>query len=223
MLKQLFFLNYRVYFAREAHNACILTKNKVKEKYLKLRQGKNLDHSELRIQKTRSGIEKAYLELLHEKEFSKITVTMISSRAQINKSTFYRHYKDILDLHEVVMKRYIRDRLESFDYYSLIFSDCRTFLTRFTHDTELDPRFWAPFLEFNQNDRFLSFVGEVLFDVFKEKLFSVGNLERSTYNEQKIELFVTCLTASMRTYSGNLPESMLEILSTVSECLFTAI
>lgn len=40
-------------------------------------------------------IRQAFMELLHEKPFEKITATDIINRADINRSTFYAHYPDV--------------------------------------------------------------------------------------------------------------------------------
>jgi AcrR family transcriptional regulator len=46
--------------------------------------------------RSRDLIRKAFLELLHEKGFDHITVTDIVSRANINRGTFYAHYRDAM-------------------------------------------------------------------------------------------------------------------------------
>lgn len=51
-----------------------------------------------RIRKTEQALRNAFTQLLHEKDFSQITVKELCGRADINKSTFYLHYKDLYDL-----------------------------------------------------------------------------------------------------------------------------
>jgi AcrR family transcriptional regulator len=46
--------------------------------------------------RSRNLIRKAFVELLHEKGFERITVTDIVSRADINRGTFYAHYRDTM-------------------------------------------------------------------------------------------------------------------------------
>ncbi len=50
-----------------------------------------------RIKRTKSAVFNAVLDLLVEKETNKITVLELCKRADINKSTFYLHYKSIDD------------------------------------------------------------------------------------------------------------------------------
>ena len=48
--------------------------------------------------RSKKSIRKAFMELLKEKTFEKITVTDIVNRADINRSTFYAHYPDVMGL-----------------------------------------------------------------------------------------------------------------------------
>ncbi|PYI56126.1 TetR/AcrR family transcriptional regulator [Paenibacillus flagellatus] len=51
-----------------------------------------------RIKRTRQAIRDALIELIDENGFDSITVQEIAERADINRSTFYFHYKDKFDL-----------------------------------------------------------------------------------------------------------------------------
>lgn len=53
--------------------------------------------------RSRRLIRGAFLELLEEKPFEKITVTDIVNRADINRSTFYAHYTDVMALVEEIL------------------------------------------------------------------------------------------------------------------------
>lgn len=59
----------------------------------------NLDR---RIRKTRKVIRECLTELLKEKRIQDITVREIAEKADINRGTFYLHYKDIFDLMEQI-------------------------------------------------------------------------------------------------------------------------
>ena len=62
--------------------------------------------------RSRRLIRKALLELLQEKKFEKITVTDIANRADINRSTFYAHYPDVMGLLEELMEDTVNRSLE---------------------------------------------------------------------------------------------------------------
>lgn len=51
-----------------------------------------------RVRYTRMIIEQSFLALLKEKPVSKITVTELCQKAQINRATFYKHFLDVPDL-----------------------------------------------------------------------------------------------------------------------------
>ena len=57
--------------------------------------------------RSRKLIRQAFLELLKEKTFEKITVTDIVNRADINRSTFYAHYPDVMGLLDEIQEEII--------------------------------------------------------------------------------------------------------------------
>lgn len=56
--------------------------------------------TDLRVQKTRISIRNALFDLLGEKELSRISISELCRRAQINRKTFYRHYNSTADIIE---------------------------------------------------------------------------------------------------------------------------
>lgn len=57
-------------------------------------------HTDPRVLRTRQLIRDAFIGLLQEVEFEKITVNRIAERATINRVTFYLHYRDIQNMME---------------------------------------------------------------------------------------------------------------------------
>ncbi len=53
----------------------------------------------------RDKLEKAYFDLLENMHYSKITVSDIISKAEVSRTTFYRQYTDIFDMHKKVAER----------------------------------------------------------------------------------------------------------------------
>ena len=62
--------------------------------------------------RSRRLIRSAFLELLREKAYEKITVTDIVTRADINRSTFYAHYPDVRGLVEEIVGEAINHSTE---------------------------------------------------------------------------------------------------------------
>lgn len=56
------------------------------------------NNQDLRITRTKQSIRDALVELIEEKGFEALTVKDITTRANINRGTFYAHYQDKFDL-----------------------------------------------------------------------------------------------------------------------------
>ena len=58
----------------------------------------NSGQTDRRVRRTRARLQQAMLELLQEKDVRSITVQELTQRADVNRGTFYAHYKDVFDL-----------------------------------------------------------------------------------------------------------------------------
>ena len=85
--------------------------------------------------RSRKWIRQAFMELLREKEFEKITVTDIVNRADINRSTFCAHYPDVRGLVEKIMNEVVDSstRLVAELDFDELFADPRPFLRELTN------------------------------------------------------------------------------------------
>ena len=69
--------------------------------------------------RSRKLIRQAFYELLKEKSFEKITVTDIVKRADLNRSTFYAHYPDVMGVVEEIQEEiieYTQQFMENVDF-----------------------------------------------------------------------------------------------------------
>ena len=57
-----------------------------------------------RAKQTDELIVRTFLEIMQKKPLNKITVKEICDKAQINRTTFYKHYLDVYDLNEKIEK-----------------------------------------------------------------------------------------------------------------------
>ena len=62
-----------------------------------------------RVIKTLRHIDEALVENLRENEFRKITVDMICRSAMINRSTFYKYYRDKYELLDNFLNRILKE------------------------------------------------------------------------------------------------------------------
>ena len=61
--------------------------------------------------KTQAQIKQVFIHLLAQQPLDKITVAQLSATADINRGTFYHHYRDIYDLHDQIVAGLIRDMI----------------------------------------------------------------------------------------------------------------
>lgn len=62
-----------------------------------------------RVRRTKKLLRQALTRLMQQKEFQSITVTDVVREADINRGTFYAHYRDIYDLREKIESEMIDD------------------------------------------------------------------------------------------------------------------
>ncbi len=79
------------------------------------REGKNEDR---RVRRTRARLREAFTALLREKPVEEITVRELTDLADVNRGTFYGHYRDIYDLLEQMEGEAIGEFTALMDRYS---------------------------------------------------------------------------------------------------------
>lgn len=62
-----------------------------------------------RIRRTKKLLRQALTRLMQQKDFKSITVTDVVREADINRGTFYAHYRDVYDLREKIEAEMIAD------------------------------------------------------------------------------------------------------------------
>lgn len=59
---------------------------------------RSLDREDLRVQRTKEAIRRAFTEMICEMDYEKITIKGLTERARINRKTFYLHYDGLDEL-----------------------------------------------------------------------------------------------------------------------------
>lgn len=80
---------------------------------------------DIRIKKTKNNIKEVFIQLRSKKPLEKITVTELCKLAQINKSTFYSHYRDIFNLSDQCEKEVVNNLFESLPHPEYIFNNTK--------------------------------------------------------------------------------------------------
>ena len=115
--------------------------------------------------KTRKAIKFAFLKLLRTRNISEINITMIAKNADINRNSFYTHYKNVSNILDDINNDIYMDMEEILAKYSytqitvisnkfitqyLVFSKSSTELARNLKDNICD-RFYAAYLKETTN------------------------------------------------------------------------
>ena len=77
-----------------------------------------------RVRFTRSALREALIDLILEKPLVSITVKDICARADINRSTFYLHFKDVTDILRTTEDEIIEHMREHTPTHKRKFRDC---------------------------------------------------------------------------------------------------
>ncbi len=82
---------------------------------------------DLREKRTIRSIKNAFIELRSKKPLERIRVKELAELAEINKATFYLHYKDIYDLSDQLQKEVIENVLNNISRPDLVISNPKEF------------------------------------------------------------------------------------------------
>lgn len=113
--------------------------------------------------RSRKLIREAFIDLLQEKNFDKITVTDIITRADINRGTFYAHYQDKKEIIEQIENEIIaktREFLGEFRYDNF-FKNPLPLLLKITKWLEDDLDFYRILINTRGSGQFLEKLKEV--------------------------------------------------------------
>lgn len=142
--------------------------------------------TDLRVIKTKRRIKEVFTELLNKKELKKITVTEISRIAEINKGTFYLHYKDIYELYSEVLQDMIYQNVDSIPFLEEFFDAPETFVFHFF---EFGNKHFCEENILFQSGSFIhmQMVMELMTNAFCEKLYQQGKILKTPENDTKLE------------------------------------
>lgn len=83
--------------------------------------------------KTQAQIKQVFIHLLAQQPLDKITVAQLAATADINRGTFYHHYRDIYDLHDQIVAGLIRDMTQIFSQNYPTTTDNHAILKALSH------------------------------------------------------------------------------------------
>lgn len=138
--------------------------------------------------RSRRMIREAYMELLKEEDLSKITVTDIITRADLNRATFYAHYPDVRGVTEEIENEIIEKMLEvlkEFQFTSF-FRNPAPLLLKISRYLEEDTDFYRILVRANGSEIFM----EKLKKVFSDHMLNDSDIPESMRQSKMLELRV---------------------------------
>lgn len=138
--------------------------------------------------RSRRMIREAYTQLLKEKDLSKITVTDIVKRADLNRATFYAHYPDVRGVTEEIENEIIEkmlDVLKEFQFTSF-FRNPAPLLLKLSRYLEEDAEFYRTLVRTNGSEFFM----EKLKKVFTDYMLNDSDIPEDMRNSQMVVLRV---------------------------------
>jgi AcrR family transcriptional regulator len=86
--------------------------------YIVFRKVKIMGTQDRRIRKTRTILKNSLIELMNEKSVKHITVKELCEKADINRGTFYLHYKDVFDMLEKIEEEFFQELSSIIEVYA---------------------------------------------------------------------------------------------------------
>lgn len=84
--------------------------------YLATEKIRRLNNTDRRVKRTKKALRDALLSLLEEKNINQISVTELTTLADVNRATFYFYYTDLIDMLQQIQN-------ESYQYFEEIISE----------------------------------------------------------------------------------------------------
>lgn len=103
--------------------------------------------NDMRWRRTERNLMEAFGKALRERPVEKISVTALARSADINKATFYLHYRDVYDLAEAFVRQTACAAVERMEYLEEFVSAPETFAAHFVEDLDAQRDEFAPLLE----------------------------------------------------------------------------
>ncbi|MFJ5790413.1 TetR/AcrR family transcriptional regulator [Lysinibacillus sp. NPDC097162] len=172
--------------------------------------------------RSRKMIRHAFIELVLEKDFEKITVKNIVEKAEISRGTFYAHYADILAVIEEIENEIMGKMLEYLNDFRAIelIQNPMPFLLKMNDFLQQDIEFYRKLVFVQQAPCFVV----KLKDVLVEKIMSYKETIQSEQERQEFMLRVHFLVGGqMSVYqdwlAGKIVCSLKELTESVSEIM----
>ena len=132
--------------------------------------------------RSRHLITDALAELLTQKPLDKITVTDVVKLADINRGTFYAHYRDIPDvIHYLVQEMVSRIQIEALDTHTELSTVPHTLLNSVRHLLESEMDFFTKIMTTNDYAIVEEQIVQLIMDYFLQHESQFSTMEHEQY------------------------------------------
>lgn len=154
-----------------------------------------------RVRRTRALLRQALTELLETKDARSITVQELTDRADLNRGTFYAHYRDVYDMMEKMEQELfeeISQLLDSYDQEDL--QDLTPVLTDVFRFVAKNRDLLPVFLERQATDHFLMGLNQLICDRCLHRWSGLFHLGQDSISMYCLEFVVSGMVGVVRVW-----------------------
>ena len=166
---------------------------------------------DLRVIKTKRAIKQVFHELIKKKPVEKITVTEIARLAEINKGTFYLHYRDIYELYDEFLHDFAEELADRIDFLEEFFTAPAEFTRKFVVLICRSMKEEHPFVV--EDDKHNRQVPQLFADIMKKRLYSLKKIEPSIQNDIKLDAILASVMSISFRYGESNPKDVIAVMS----------
>ena len=154
-----------------------------------------------RVRRTRMLLRQALTELLETKDARSITVQELTDRADLNRGTFYAHYRDVYDMMEKMEQELFDEISRLLDSYSPEeLTDLTPVLTDVFRFVAKNKDLLPVFLERQATDHFLLGLNQLIFDRCLYRWSGLFGLGRDSTSVYRLEFVVSGMVGLVRVW-----------------------
>ena len=175
--------------------------------------------------RSRRMIREAFVELLHEKPFEKITATDMINRSGLNRSTFYAHYPDVQGLIEEIEEEIINRSMQLLSEVTCqnIFQDPKIFLQILVQPVEENKKLYQLLVQSDYAGRQLHKINEAFAAYVLNSPEIPESLRNSKYFAVRINFFIGgIINTYCQWLTGELDCSLDDIAEGIARMIQTA-
>lgn len=146
--------------------------------------------------RSKNLIKKALAKLIHEKEFSKITVSDIIREADISRGTFYAHYSDINGVMEQIECEEVKNLMDFVDRFRIenVVDGTHTFIEKICEYLNRDKEYYRMLANSNIINNFIC----RLVNIYYDSLIDTMNVKDSPEEKNKANTYLLYVTSGVK-------------------------